>query len=536
MKKITNFYILLAGFICFSIMFLSNPSYAYKAGGVLTIHSEKEPKLLNPLFANSDSEKSIYNLLYSSLVGIDDTFTNYPDLASYVPTTSNRGVFKENGKMVVLYKLREEAFWHDGEPITTSDIKFTWECYTNPNIKKISENDDEIEGYKKIEKIEEIDPKTFKIYFKETYSNYTRLFKYVLPKHGFIPRSVYSINEKHPYNFRPIGSGPFVFMDWKDGKLILDANLKYYKVRPHLDQIVYIYKKLDNDIVKQFERGQIQYLESNSMDDIKNLITNKKNLKVLQVPQLNMIELAFNTESSKLKNKNIRNALARSIDRDKIVKNFSTLQSFWSDAHPSSFLFNTSIRESYIYDLNYSQYLLDLEQWNVDYKDGIRRSKDKTPLDLKLITTSYDINKATANYLKEIWSYLGINLSIEIVESENWNNIINNSDAYDIVLYSRKMAIDGSDRINYLSPKEIPPNGKNYSRFKSPQIEAILTNISRINNFSDQRTISFVLNDEIPVLPLFSYVRNVAISKNLNNFRPNLVYGNTWNSMEWWLN
>jgi len=532
MKKIIYFYILFL--ICFTVVFSTNPSYAYKAGGVLIIHNEKEPKLLNPLFANSESEKSVYNLIYSGLVGIDDNFNDYPDLASYVPSIYNKCVYKENAKTVVLYKLRDEAFWHDGKPVTTSDIKFTWESYTNPNIKKTVEDSDEIEGYKQIEKIEEIDSKTFKIYFKGIYPNYKRLFRYVLPKHAFTLRNINGINEENPFNLKPIGSGAFVFTDWKNGKLILDANLKYYKVRPHLDQIIYIYKKLDRDIVNQFEKGQIQYLESNSMNDIKDVITSDKNIKALEIPQLTMIELAFNTESSKLKNKNIRKALASSIDRQEIVKNFRSIKSYWSDSQPNSFLFNESIKESYAYNLNYAQYLLELENWKFDDSDGIRKN-NKIPLDLKLITDVNVINRQTADYLKDTWSHLGINLSIEVVEPENFSNALKNKDDYDIVIYTRRMAIDGYDRANYLSYKNIVPIGKNYSRFDNAEVEAIFSDSTRINNYSDEKKVSSILNEEIPVLPLFTYVKNVLVSKHLNNFRPNIIYGNTWNSFEWWL-
>jgi peptide/nickel transport system substrate-binding protein len=153
---------------------------SFNKGGRVIIYSQEEPQNLSPLFNSSDSAKSVYNLLYSGLVRIDDSFHHYADLAVYIPTPENRGVVENDEGMIVTYKLKDTAFWHDGVPVTSDDIIFTWQSYKNPQIKKIAQ--DNLDGYSKIYKIDAPDSKTVKIYFSEKYEEYNDLFRYIFTK------------------------------------------------------------------------------------------------------------------------------------------------------------------------------------------------------------------------------------------------------------------------------------------------------------------------------------------------------------------
>jgi peptide/nickel transport system substrate-binding protein len=504
-------------------------------GGRLVIYSQEEPKSLDPLFYNTEAAKSVYNLIYSGLVKTDDNFDYYPDLAVSVPTIANRGVVRNDEGMVVTYKLKDLTFWHDGLPVTSEDVRFTWQAYTNPDIEKAP--GEELNGYKKIYKIETPDPKTVKIYFKEFYPDYNNLFNYILPKHGFVPKRLLSINASHPFNYRPIGSGPFMFVEWKPGsRLVLDANPKYYKPRPHLDQIIYTYGKFSKDITMGLEKGKIHMVQLNNSDEPEEAATAVKNTENYNVTDLDMEEMAFNLESPVLKDYNVRNALAHAINRDKVAENFNNLQSTWSDTHPNSPIYDPGLKEIYNYDLNKSQYLLDNAGWKVDENDGIRKNSQNQELALKLVTTDSKVHRATASYLQEVMSYLGIKFDVKVVKEDDWDSSVRFPDTYDLALYNRKISINGYDRIDSLSTKSLPPYGHNYSRYNNSDAEAIFSNLRNVNNISEQKKISALIKKDLPVMPLFSYIKNITVSTKLNNFRPNLVNGNTWNSTDWWLN
>ena len=93
-----------ASLLSISLMPVSNAVPVTK-GGRAVIFSQEDPKILDPLFNNSESAKSVYNLIYSGLVAVNDNFESYPDLAVVVPTVENKGVVYTNEGMIVTYKL-----------------------------------------------------------------------------------------------------------------------------------------------------------------------------------------------------------------------------------------------------------------------------------------------------------------------------------------------------------------------------------------------------------------------------------------------
>ncbi len=509
-----------------------NVDASLNKGGRVVIYSQEEPKNLDPLFNIDDSSKSVYNMIYSGLVKTDDTFNHYADLAVFVPTHDNRGVIENDEGMIVTYKIKDLAFWHDGLPVTAEDIKFTWQCYTNPNIKKVDQ--EYLDGYSKIYKIESPNPKTVKIYFSEKYDNYNDLFRYVLPKHGFIPKSLVSITDKHPFNYKPIGSGPFKFIEWKQGqRIVMDINHNYYKSKPYLDQIVYNYGDFNKNVIRDLEKGSIHIYQPKTPESRK-LISSIKGVENFVLTGLNSEEMAFNMDKETIKDIDVRRAIIHAINKDKISEKFPELENSLSDTHPISMIYDTKMKEVMTYDLKKSQYLLDKSGWIIDENDGFRK-KDGKVLEFNLLTTDSKVHNAFSEYLKENMKYLGVSLNtVKSSESDFKTKASDNN--YDIALYTKNLAITGNDRVKYLSSKFMAPQGFNYSRYNNPSIDSILNNPVKTDNLYNQKLVSDLIRQELPVIPLFNYTRDIAVSAKVNNFKPNMIEGSTWNSTEWWLN
>lgn len=515
-----------------SIFAFSSFSFAsFTKGGSVTIYSQDEPKSLNPLFQNSDSAKSVYNLIYSGLLKRDENFDYYPDLAVSIPTTENKGVVINDEGMIVTYKIKELAFWHDGSPVTSEDIKFTWKCYTDPKIQKL--RNEETLPYSEIYKVETPDEKIVKLYFKKPYSKYKTLFKYILPKHGFDPKSVLKINSEHPFNFEPIGSGPFRFVDWKKGKsLILDSYDKYYNTKPNLDQLTYLYGNIDKDIAKSMEAGKIQVIQTKDNGYFNKVVKpHLKNSLSYSVPQVMMEELAFNTEGI-FKDLTLRKAIASSINRSKIASKFYDLTPAWSDAHPNSGLYDQSLKTEYFYDLKMAQYYLDDSGWVVDEADGLRKNAGKT-LTINFLTSKSPIHNEFIDYMKNISDYLGIKFNVK--ESYSLEEEMKDKVSYDMVLYTKNANTTGLERSEYFGSKNVLPSGKNYSRYVNFTLDDVFYSPLVVNNLKEEKEVSKLLVQDIPTLPLFSYTKNTAVSIRLQNFKPNAAEGNTWNSSEWWM-
>jgi len=110
----------------------SNPPSASDVpvrGGTAVIAIWQEPSTLAPVYANQ-TVSDIVN--YGVLEGLAET-TNageyVPTLAKSVPTVANGGVTVTGDKMDVKWELQSGLKWSDGQPVTSADVKYTWEIY-----------------------------------------------------------------------------------------------------------------------------------------------------------------------------------------------------------------------------------------------------------------------------------------------------------------------------------------------------------------------------------------------------------------------
>ncbi len=96
---------------------------------------QQEPDSLNLMFGNNESTDEVSSLLYSFLIRYDADGNLIPDLALAIPTKHNGGI-SADGKTITV-RLRRNARWSDGAPVTASDWLFTYHAVLNPrnNVK-----------------------------------------------------------------------------------------------------------------------------------------------------------------------------------------------------------------------------------------------------------------------------------------------------------------------------------------------------------------------------------------------------------------
>ena len=106
------------------------PPGADKQGGTLVMGYYQEPELLNPFIRTQTIAHVTGEYLERGLLQVQPDANFAPDLATEVPTVQNGGV-SEDG-MTVIYNLKENIVWSDGEPFDCDDVLFTWEAIMHP--------------------------------------------------------------------------------------------------------------------------------------------------------------------------------------------------------------------------------------------------------------------------------------------------------------------------------------------------------------------------------------------------------------------
>src|SRR5262249_20705888 len=147
------------------------------------------------------------------------------DLAEELPSLKNGGLAKDG--MSVTWKLRKNVTWHDGKPFTADDVVFNWEYASDPATAATT-----IGSYKDV-KVEKIDTHTIKVIFQKATPFWADAFVgirgMIIPKHLF---EAYKGDKSRdaPANLKPVGTGPYKFVDFKPGDLLTAAaNTNYYE-------------------------------------------------------------------------------------------------------------------------------------------------------------------------------------------------------------------------------------------------------------------------------------------------------------------
>ena len=347
---------------------------------------------LNPAEADASGSTVIFPLLYSYLCVPDSDGELKPDLAeswTYDPKTFTWIIY-----------LRTDAFFHNGQPVTSKDVEYTfqkWFKNIRPSLK---------EFVKKISSVSDF------IFCIELSKNDPVFIKKIWDME-IVPGS----NDDHiDYHNHPIGSGPFQFSHRnKNEQIVLIANKNYYKDRPSLDGVVYFYQP---DKEKSWTR-----LLSGATDIAQEI--SPKNFEIMQQYEKQFYFdhytldyysiLLYNTNSSLFSNPLVRQALTHAIGRDYIVKNI--LRGYGKVAIGPMGVdspFHNPDLSPIPYDPKKSLELLRQAGWiyhkndNSLYKDG--RCFEFTLLVLK----ESQIEKNVAQYIKLCLNDIGIQMNIQL--------------------------------------------------------------------------------------------------------------------------
>ncbi len=291
-------------------LYLKHTKIVPAFGGTYTEGVVGRPRFINPIFATSDVDRDLVQLIFSGLLKYDEEGKIVSDLA--------REYKVEEGKFFK-FKLKE-AFWHDGEKVTADDVIFTIEAIQDPEVKSPF-----LVNWLgvKVQKISE-DEVVFQL--KDPYPRFIENATLkILPSHIFkeIPKEELPLTY---YNFTPIGSGPFKVKSLEQDKsgaiksLKLVANENYFWKKPNISEINFKFfdPEKKEDLIKAGKKGEIEGLTLISPKDLESF---KKTFKKYSLSLPRYFALFFNPKNSKfLESKEVRQALNYGTNKKEILE------------------------------------------------------------------------------------------------------------------------------------------------------------------------------------------------------------------------
>jgi peptide/nickel transport system substrate-binding protein len=225
--------------LAFSGAAMAQPVSSYKptkrgGGGTLKLLWWQGPTLLNPHFAVGTKDQDGSRLFYEPLAGWTEAGELQPLLATEIPSRANGGL-AEDGKSVT-WKLKQGVKWHDGKPFTADDCVFNWQYSADPATATVTSG-----TYKDIV-VEKLDDYTVKVIFKVATPFWADAFVgnngMIIPKHLFAEFSGGKSRDA-PTNLKPVGTGPYLFKEFRPGDLITgDINPNYHQAnKPYFDAV-----------------------------------------------------------------------------------------------------------------------------------------------------------------------------------------------------------------------------------------------------------------------------------------------------------
>jgi peptide/nickel transport system substrate-binding protein len=203
-------------------------------GGALKLLFWQAATLLNPHFAVGTKDQEGARIFYEPLAAWDPDGNLVPVLAAEIPDIENGGIAPDG--MSVTWKLKKGVEWHDGRPFTADDVVFNWEYASDPATAATTI------GYYRDATVEKIDQATVRVRFDKPTPNWAGLFVayggMIIPKHLFEPYKGANSRDA-PANLKPVGTGPYRFVELKPGDLIRGERNPSYHVanRPYFDTI-----------------------------------------------------------------------------------------------------------------------------------------------------------------------------------------------------------------------------------------------------------------------------------------------------------
>ena len=201
-------------------------------GGALKLLLWQGPTLLNPHFATGVKDEEGSRVFYEPLARWDAEANLVPVLAAEIPSRANGGL-SADGKTVT-WKLKKGVTWHDGQPFTADDVVFNHQYATDPAAAAVTIG--QYEGLK----IEKVDALTIRVVFDKPQPFWPGGYSLVrlIPKHIFATYGGAKSRDA-PANLKPVGTGPYKFVEFKPGDLLRGALYAGYHGpnRPHFDSI-----------------------------------------------------------------------------------------------------------------------------------------------------------------------------------------------------------------------------------------------------------------------------------------------------------
>jgi peptide/nickel transport system substrate-binding protein len=240
----------------------------------------------------------------------DNLVARYPDQKLH-PSLATE--WKLTAPTTWTFKIRQGVKWHNGDPFSSADAKWSLERTYDPAA-KVRVNT----VFTTIERIEAPDPGTLIIHTKKP----DPLLPARLAFYGgqIVPKKYLEAVKADAFSQKPVGTGPVRFGSWtKDDKTVLEANADYWGGKPDFDRMIFRSIPETAPRIASLLKGEVDVITQLPPDHGERVNANAST-RVAGALYAGLYVLAVNSKVKPLDNPLVKQALSLAVDRDAIVK------------------------------------------------------------------------------------------------------------------------------------------------------------------------------------------------------------------------
>jgi peptide/nickel transport system substrate-binding protein len=465
--------------------------------------------LLPPLAMDAASG-SINSLIYNGLVKYDGNLNLVGDLAESWDISPDG--------LTITFHLRKGVKWQDGAPFTAKDVLFTYQVMVDPKTPTAYSGD-----YLQVKKAEAPDDYTFRVTYPQPFAPALGSWGLnILPRHLLAGVDI----TKSPLARHPIGTGPYIFKEWRAGeKIALAFNPDYFEGRVYLNGYVYLVKPDTATMFMELKAGNLDRMGLNAIQYTRQTEYPKfqRMYKKYRYMPFSYIYLGYNLNDSRFADRRVRQALTHAINKKEIIE--GVLMGLGEEAtgpyKPGTWYYNPNVPK-FPYDPPKAKALLAEVGWTPN-ADGIL-TKDGRPFAFTILTNQgNDTRQRTAEIIQSRLRAVGILVKIRQVEWAAFLKEFIEKGRFEAILLGWNTGLD-PDQFDIWSSTKTKPGELNVIGYKNPEVDALLNEGRHTFDREKRRQAYFrfqeILAEDQPYTFLFVPDSLPAISRRFRGIKP----------------